>query len=510
MKKKIIVFVCVAVVLLLGMFIWWKIPVHFLKGADPADIQNITVFDGNTGVGFTIDDPDEIEYIVHNIQDAEMARRKISIGYKGYSFRLSFPKESGIAEFIINSPDTIRKDPFFYTDTASALCYDYLKELETNYVKAEEPSSKKQLPESSGSDEIATEGVYDYPPMIMVDNVLYHDSGEISTALRCGMMDGEITDTVDGEPTENDQSNFGTGYGYQYGAGTIEVRIDDEWHIFIPYGSEPERDWDTLSEEERMEIDPTYHAGNVKGNTLMQNASPDTSALALYRYDGKTVKRWFLFDSSVEKEVLNALSLVDVKKADSWSPEQVNFPVYGLEICDMEGWDIQAAWSNGYWIAQDGTAYSFNYDFEALKADYDWTDEDVFETVSVLPCSRLLCQSKEGWFPAMLSPAGALSAPDNISLSLISQTDDTLTVMFSNHGKEEWTYGKGFGLHTLIDGVWYVVPTVPGSWGVEDIAMILPAGKSREETYNLTFYGNLPGGNYRLAIEGLTVEFSVD
>ena len=35
-------------------------------------------------------------------------------------------------------------------------------------------------------------------------------------------------------PEENDQSNFGSGYGYQFGfeADTIEVLIDDNWRIF--------------------------------------------------------------------------------------------------------------------------------------------------------------------------------------------------------------------------------------------------------------------------------------
>ena len=99
----------------------------------------------------------------------------------------------------------------------------------------------------------------DYPAMIMVENLLYFDSGEISMELRCGMMDGSISSVTEGVPTQNNQSNFGTGYGYQYGMGTIEVYIDDEWHIFIPYDTPSHTtDWDNLSEEERMELDPTY------------------------------------------------------------------------------------------------------------------------------------------------------------------------------------------------------------------------------------------------------------
>lgn len=43
---------------------------------------------------------------------------------------------------------------------------------------------------------------------------------------RCGVTDGEITSTVDGSetPTEDNQSNFGTGFEYQYGSeDTIEI-----------------------------------------------------------------------------------------------------------------------------------------------------------------------------------------------------------------------------------------------------------------------------------------------
>ena len=71
----------------------------------------------------------------------------------------------------------------------------------------------------------------------MVDGVLYYDAGRLSTvSARCGNMDGEITSAVDCSeiPTENNQSNFGTGYGYQIGPreGTIEVCIDGNWNVF--------------------------------------------------------------------------------------------------------------------------------------------------------------------------------------------------------------------------------------------------------------------------------------
>ena len=88
---------------------------------------------------------------------------------------------------------------------------------------------------------------WDRIPMVMVNGVLYMDTGRESDIMaRCGMMDGEITTQVDGSktPTMDDQSNFGTGYGYQYGSieGTIEIFMNDKWWVFA-------------TEEVRQEID---------------------------------------------------------------------------------------------------------------------------------------------------------------------------------------------------------------------------------------------------------------
>ena len=77
---------------------------------------------------------------------------------------------------------------------------------------------------------------WDLIPMVRVDGKLYLDTGKESTAARCGNMDGEITSQVSGSecPSEDGQSNFGTGYGYQYGAseGTIEILMNGKWWIF--------------------------------------------------------------------------------------------------------------------------------------------------------------------------------------------------------------------------------------------------------------------------------------
>lgn len=74
------------------------------------------------------------------------------------------------------------------------------------------------------------------PRMLVYKNRLYIDTGEISTAGRCGVMDGKITKTVAAGkiPKKELQSNFGKGYSFQLGTRSrrLEVLIDDTWHIF--------------------------------------------------------------------------------------------------------------------------------------------------------------------------------------------------------------------------------------------------------------------------------------
>ncbi len=90
--------------------------------------------------------------------------------------------------------------------------------------------------ENNISEQNSAELQWDIIPMVMVKDKLYYDTGKESTLDgRCGVMDGKITSTVDGSevPTQNDQSNFGTGFEYQYGSDdTIEIFMNEKWIIF--------------------------------------------------------------------------------------------------------------------------------------------------------------------------------------------------------------------------------------------------------------------------------------
>ena len=77
----------------------------------------------------------------------------------------------------------------------------------------------------------------DLIPQVMVDGVIYVDMDTASTTTdKEADFDGKITSKVDQskQPTENDQSNFGTGYCYRFRnrEGTIELYMNNKWWIF--------------------------------------------------------------------------------------------------------------------------------------------------------------------------------------------------------------------------------------------------------------------------------------
>ena len=119
---------------------------------------------------------------------------------------------------------------------------------------------------------------WDLIPMVMVNGTLYLDTGhESKIEARCGVMDGEITSQVDGskQPTVDDQSNFGTGYGYQYGTteGTIELFMNGKWWIFATEEARQKIQSPSI-EDELSKFYLTIGAEGVKSIELtMPNAS---------------------------------------------------------------------------------------------------------------------------------------------------------------------------------------------------------------------------------------------
>ncbi len=130
MEKKKIIIISIAVVLLL-VIIWYFWPVYFLKNVDEQEVFQIEVFDGANGRKTVIEDREQIKYIVENIQSVKMIRTKSSIGYKGFSFNMTFIAEDGevLDQFTMNSSTLICDRPFFYESYKDGLCFEYIENI---------------------------------------------------------------------------------------------------------------------------------------------------------------------------------------------------------------------------------------------------------------------------------------------------------------------------------------------------------------------------------------------
>ena len=135
-KKKIIRLFCVTAIIIIGGLVWWNVPTSIVN-ISSSEVSGIVIFDGNTGKETSITDTNEIEHIIGNLNAISIKKEKVSLGYMGYSFRTTiYNTDSAVyKEFIINSNNTIRKDPFFYRDSSGSIDYDYIQELLANKNK---------------------------------------------------------------------------------------------------------------------------------------------------------------------------------------------------------------------------------------------------------------------------------------------------------------------------------------------------------------------------------------
>lgn len=135
MKKKVLIPLVALLIVSVLALVYYFTPKTFGKNVNLSDVDHINVFDGNTGVRFTADNLEDIQYIIENIQSHPMKREGVSFGRKGYSLKISYIDSNDknvIPVFILNSDNTIHKDPFFYS-CDDGLCFEYIKNLENEY-----------------------------------------------------------------------------------------------------------------------------------------------------------------------------------------------------------------------------------------------------------------------------------------------------------------------------------------------------------------------------------------
>lgn len=243
-----------------------------------------------------------------------------------------------------------------------------------------------------------------------------------------------------------------------------------------------------------------------KGGNILEGASPDTSALQLYYFDGEKVAVRTLYDSGREKELIKRINGLRLKEMDESAPEDLKAPFYGIRIGGTDGYDICVAWSDGIWLRNDGRVYGGDGDFPSWWEELENEDEDRM-TVLNFPNAGRLAEYNVSFMKKEETKDSKQA--DGVWMAIESMSGSQITVTIHNDSEEEFLYGKYFSLQKKIDDGWYTMPIWENNVGFPDIACILPAGECGAETYDYSIYGPLKPGAYKLVVEQMGVEFAV-
>ena len=134
-------------------------------------------------------------------------------------------------EFENKSVEAVKEEAIPVKQVVTTKPSNWLQET-TEILVADPPLLSLELEQ-----EEASGAACDFLKMIKVRDQVYISTNTSVNILRCGVMDGEIDSMVAPGvlPEKNNQSNFGTGFGYQIrSADIVDVYMNGEWIMFTP------------------------------------------------------------------------------------------------------------------------------------------------------------------------------------------------------------------------------------------------------------------------------------
>lgn len=240
---------------------------------------------------------------------------------------------------------------------------------------------------------------------------------------------------------------------------------------------------------------------------LLKDASVETSAMCLWEHNGSTTENCWLFDMDGEQEIvdyINGIKISDeVKDIDA---DKLNGSMYGLGIGRKDGWFTHFAWCDGYVFLEDGSVYKADIDFGRITNNYSWQEKDKMP-LSSFPNMYYIAKKDGKWNKVFLEKSQKLKS-NGLNVTIKKFDGTKLVVKLKNKTKKELCYGEGFSLQVKIDGSWYCIPA-KDDLIFPSIANIMRAKEGRKKTYNLSPYGELPSGKYRIVIEGASATFNI-
>lgn len=296
--------------------------------------------------------------------------------------------------------------------------------------------------------------------LLRVRGQLYRNTGDTHNVLRCGMLDGRIASQVTAEeiPAEDDQSNFGVGFGYQYGGkNTIEVNMNDNWYVF-----------------RKVFVDSEGIIVPVLTDVYsMQIVNASTGEEMEISRENRAEDFW---------EVVEKYEALDINKSEN----QVSATdyLYRMQLCDEAGKPLHTVTPKGRYVEQDGVRY------EALN---NTTAVDLFMAVDAL------WEEHVAMGELLPTERQELDVVDGLYMEVTYATPRGISLLFTNDSELNITYGDSYSLQTYRDGCWYEVGYIIENWAFTCIGYELPPGSSGGwGTRYAHFHGELTPGTYRI------------
>ena len=257
----------------------------------------------------------------------------------------------------------------------------------------------------------------------------------------------------------------------------------------------------------------TEDTGQGDGDTgiqvkLLEHASPITSCIELYRFDGeKTIQR-IVFDKEWEQKVIDEVNNLKLKSVGKDELLKWNEPCYGISINASGYGDIWLTYSDGLWLTNDSSLYRGEFDLEKCfdeAAGLEGTMENSFDSGILMPNAAIL--SKYDLKYCHKASNEVYSEKDGVSLRMVSLDGNEATLEYRNDSGIEFTYGEAFTLQKLYDE-WYEIPTAINAFFNLPLYWVNP-GDERQTKCNLFMYGELEDGHYRIVKDNLCAEFDI-
>lgn len=239
---------------------------------------------------------------------------------------------------------------------------------------------------------------------------------------------------------------------------------------------------------------------------MLENASPETSAMALYCFDGENTNVKWLFDKEEEKRIIAEVNELKTKSVPESTAADIKIPCYGINICDKEGYEIWLTYSDGLWLLKDGSMYKAEYDLKSLYDDTPETHTDSFKGGIYMLNAGIMKEYDMAYYE---KADDFVNIRSDITMTVTKVEGNTVYIKLENNSDDDFSYSESFSLQKEIDGSWYRMPDRLSNYGFNSILIRLPAHESVEQKCDITKFGELGKGHYRIEKEGLLADFYI-